>query len=106
MSQAKATSSPPPRANPSMAATTGMGRLATSLTLARNPATKGPVSSLVILALSFKSAPIEQKCIINIGTAGLFSRKKKTIVYAITSNFVSITKSIIIKLYAFKLYQI
>lgn len=77
MSQAKATSSPPPKANPSMAATTGMGRLATSLTLARNPATKGPVSSLVILALSFKSAPIEQKCIINIGTAGLFSRKKK-----------------------------
>lgn len=88
-----------------MAATTGMGRLATSLTLARNPATKGPVSSLVILALSFKSAPTEQKCIVNIGTAWLFSRKK-TVVYAITSNFVSIMKSIIIKLYAFKSYQI
>lgn len=105
MSQAKATSSPPPKANPSMAATTGMGRLATSLTLARNPATKGPVSSLVILALSFKSAPIEQKCIINIGTVHDCFQEKK-IVYAITSNFVTITKSIIIKLYAFKLYQI
>mmetsp|Transcript_2256 Transcript_2256/g.4833 ORF Transcript_2256/g.4833 Transcript_2256/m.4833 type:complete len:200 (+) Transcript_2256:307-906(+) len=59
MSAARANSRPPPTATPSMAATTGMGRDANLSIVFRSKATKSAVSSSVMVARSFRSAPAE-----------------------------------------------
>mmetsp|Transcript_23344 Transcript_23344/g.49715 ORF Transcript_23344/g.49715 Transcript_23344/m.49715 type:complete len:268 (-) Transcript_23344:179-982(-) len=60
MSAASASSRPPPTATPSMAAMNGMGREAKRSIVFRSTVTNSEVSSWVMVARSFRSAPAEK----------------------------------------------
>jgi hypothetical protein len=59
MSQAKAISKPPPNATPSMAAMVGTGKSCKSVIKFLPVATNRPTSSILIFALSLRSAPAQ-----------------------------------------------
>ncbi|MPC42026.1 hypothetical protein E2C01_035640 [Portunus trituberculatus] len=98
-SQAKAISSPPPKATPSRATITGMGRFSRSEMHARALVTNGPTSSGFIFARSFRSAPAQNtpgtkermparqgSCLAYEHLMGHLSRPQQRILAAINNN--------------------